>query len=375
MFRTPLSLSFAFLLLGCGRTEPGPPAPTQPQQMQGIRVQVVKARLGRLASAPLVTGQVVPWRASVVTARAPGLITDRPVDNGAVVKTGDLLVRIDSSRQRLALKTAQTGLALRQHDLSWLQGDVERKRVLAKKNALSKLELEAAEHQLARAQLAVQEANLAVARAQRELADTLVRAAHDGTVSNVRLGVGDLAAPGVPLMELVDLSRVRVEVGLSGHEIARLHVGDRVMARVDDLGGAPLATTVAAIAPRADPRSGLFVVELHADQASGADEPAPLVRAGMVATVQLTQEGEPRVLLPRAALIRRNGALSVFVAKGTRAQLRQVVAGEADAEDMEILEGVSAGEAVITSALHALTDGAAIWVEPTTASTTSGGAG
>ena len=101
------------------------------------------------------------------------------------------------------------------------------------------------------------------------------------------------------------------------------------------------------------------------------------LRVGMVTSVQFaTESDETYAVIPRAALIRRDGQLSVFVIvedeDGTRAVLRRARIGRSSPQTVELLEGAEIGERVVVEGLFALRDGARVSVEADLASNTAG---
>jgi multidrug efflux system membrane fusion protein len=195
----------------------------------------------------------------------------------------------------------------------------------------------------------------------------------DGVVTRRLVDVGDTIGPGAPLLDLVDLSKIRVRVGLVGSEIGRLDQDVEALVTIEDLGGESTLARFAALAPAADPLTGLFDVEYHLDNIDGR------IRGGMVATIALPlHKGGERVLIPRAALTRRAGKLAVFVlvpapiddrdgvSEGLErriVELREVRVGAYGDREVEILAGVEPGEVLATSAQHALADAVLVEIE------------
>lgn len=359
--------------MGCKQADVAPP-PAQAVENPGvgaIRVEAAKARLAVLEAEVTVTGMTTPWRDANLRAEAGGRVLEVTVDNGDVVAAGDLLLRIDGSRQRLAISGASARVEALEHDIELARTDYERKQGLVAKGSLPAAQLDAARHALERAEAAMDGAQADLGSARRSSKDARLEAPIDGLVTRRLVDVGDTLGPGAPLLDVVDLSKIRIHVGLAGSEIARLDQQAEARVTIEDLGGDPVPARFAALAPAADPVTGLFDVEYQ------LDNPDAKIRGGMVATVDLPlRTGEQRVLIPRAALTRRSGRLSVFVLapvselgsasdgfERRTAILREVRVGADGDGEVEILAGVEPGEVVAISAQHALADAVVVELE------------
>jgi RND family efflux transporter MFP subunit len=357
-------------MTGCKEDREAPaPAMSIPDPGDGaIRITAARARIARLEREITATGMTSPWRDANLRSEVGGRVLEVAVDNGDEVAAGDLLVRIDGSRQQLAVSGASARVSALEHDVELARTDYERKQGLVTKGSLPSAQLDVARHALERAEAALSGAKADLGSARRSSRDARMSAPIDGLVTRRIVDVGDTVAPGAPLLDIVDLSKIRVRVGLAGNEIARLDQDAEAEVYIEDLGGEAVPARFAALAPSADLVTGLFDVEYHLDNAEAR------IRGGMVATVSLPlRRGPERVLVPRAALTRRNGKLAVFVLEPADAVhgsspvareglerrvavLREVRVGAYGDLDVEILAGIAAGELVALSAQHALAD-------------------
>jgi RND family efflux transporter MFP subunit len=352
------------------------PAPTEALPDPGaaaIRVEAAQARRGLLEREVTAMGMTSPWRDANLRAEVGGRVLEVTVDNGDVVEAGALLLRIDGSRQRLAVSGASARVDGLEHDVELARTEYERKQGWVAKGSLAAAQLDGAKHALDRAEAALAGANAELGSARRASKDAKMIAPIDGVVTRRQVDIGDTIGAGSPLLDLVDLSKIRVRVGLAGSEIGRLDQDVEAMVTIEDLGGQSTPARFAAIAPAADPVTGLFDVEYHLDNPNGQ------IRGGMVATISLPlRKGGERVLIPRAALTRRAGKLAVFVlmpiptepsagiGEGFErrvVELREVRVGAYAEHDVEILAGVEPGEVLAVSAQHALADAVVVEIE------------
>lgn len=313
--------------------------------------------MGRVESDVTATGVLEAWRAAKVSSETSGRVVDLLVQDGDAVSEGDAMVSLDASRQQISSSSARAQLSAAKHDLSLATTDLEQTQSLHGKGSVSDFGLETAQHNLDKAKAAVASARANVKAARREQSDTSIDAPIDGIIANRQVEVGDLLGSGSPVLQIVDISRLRIRVGLSGRQLARLDRKAEVTVRVDDMGDQTLRGTFASVAPMANPVTGLFDVEYHLEQSE------PQVLAGMVGTIVLPQaERVEQVLVPREALTRRDGGLAVFEIVDGVAELREVRVGAYGEDEVEIVSGLEAGAVVATNPLHALADGLEVTV-------------
>jgi RND family efflux transporter MFP subunit len=262
-------------------------------------------------------------------------VVELPFREGERVKEGDLVARLEDK----ALESAEVaaGAALRAHDR-------ERARVeeLLARGAATPKELEEAEARAAAARAAL-------AGARESLAYVALRAPFAGAIASRPVHVGDVVAPGSPVIEIdgdggLEI-RATVEAGLS----TAVRPGRVVLAQVDSLAG-PLSATIRSVSPSGDPSTHRF--ELIADLPPSAE-----LRAGLFARVLLPFSGpEERLRVPSSALLERGGLTGVFVLSDGRVRLRWVAIGAASAGMTEIRAGLEPGERVAVDP-EGLTDG------------------
>lgn len=327
-----------------------------------MRVRVATVREARVERGGSVSGVIHAFRNTAISAEAAGRVVERLAEPGDAVVVDQPLLQLDATRLELALEQARANLRARRVDRSEARRELERGKSLVAGNSLSESRLDALRFAVERAESAVALAEVSLQTAQRALADSTVRAPFAGTVESVEVGVGDYLTPGRPVARLVDLSTGKLRAGVTASEAGLLAVGARTSAVFEDLGAAVLDGEVRSVGRVADPATGTYTVEVWLDNSDGR------LRDGMVAQLQLPLGNEePRPVVPRSALIRRDGRVSVFVvedgAGGATARARPVRIGRSSGERVEILEGARVGDRVVIDGLFALRDGAPVLVE------------
>ena len=282
-----------------------------------------------------VVGSVRTRVRSVIEAKVSGRISEMPVKLGQKIQSGQLLAKIDARevQARLEQAEAQSEQAAR---------DLDRIRTLAEKQVASKPELESAE---SRARVA--EASVREARAM--LGYSNVTAPFDGVISRRLAEVGDLAAPGKPLLEIEDRGELRFEADVPEALIGMVNAGDKIEVSIPTL-KKTFPATIGEVSPTADAASRTFLVKL--------DLPAsPDLRAGQFGRAAVPVGEAKSLRIPAAALVKRGQMEIVFVIDSGKARLRLVRTGKTFPDGVEILSGLSEGDAVILTNPAALVDG------------------
>jgi len=246
----------------------------------------------------------------------------------------------------------------RKVDLAEAEQELARGEQLAAGNTISKSRIDSLRFGVDRAKAQLDLARVNLATAQRALEDATIVAPFDGSVEEMMADVGDYLSPGTPIAELVDLSRARVRAGVTAVEARSLESDVEVAVVFEDLGAREMRGRIRSVGRLADPGTGTYTVEVW------VDDPDRDLRDGMVARVLLPHSAsDPQPVVPRAALIRRQGLISLFVVEDDIAHARTVRVGRSNSELVEILSGVELGDSVVVDGLFALRDGAPVSVE------------
>lgn len=325
----PLVLGLALVAVSCGREAPPSPAP------QGAAVSVRTARVGGSEEGFIeVPGAVEAAQAASLASRVSAVVESVAVEEGAFVKSGDVLVRLDGRDVRARLAAAEAGLRA-------ARAQRDRVRSLFAKGAATQQELEGAE-----AADAAASGERDAANAQLEYVD--LRAPFDGRVTDKKARAGDLASPGQPLLSVQGVGHLRVSATVSRGQADRMKTGQEVQAILDD--GSVVPTRVAILGPAGDAASRRYLVKCDLPRRAPA-------RAGSFARLRLPRAGdEEEVLVPRTAIFERGALTGVFVVEGGKARLRWVSPGAPAGDALVVRAGLAPGDEVIL-APGALRDG------------------
>ncbi len=344
----------AVVAAGCGAShdERSEASPTP------IKAHLEPVKLLQDGKPILVYGTVQPRRQSVVSSRATGPVMAVRVQAGDVVAKGQALLEIapetadgQAAQAKGALSQAQAALALAEKNL-------RRYEALHEEKAASDLELDMARTQHEQAMGAVKQAEGAVQAASTIAAEAVVRAPFAARVVEKLVDVGDLAAPGRPLVRLESRSGRKIWLTVRETDIRHVHQGQHLKVRMDarpDLG--TLDGVVAEIMPAADAATHTFTVKVTLPDAD--------ISSGLAGRAEIPGASVDRLVIPSSAVHRRGGLELVVVrdADGT-ARTRAVTTGNPVGDDrVEVLSGLAEGDQVVVDAPGPVADGTPVEVE------------
>lgn len=313
----------------------GPAAPGGPATVEVGRAEAVTLEEDAQAVGTLRARQGV-----VVRPEVSGRIVQLGFRDGQRVRRGQLLVQLDDALQRAQLQQAQAQAGIAQTQL-------KRNQELVAQNFVS----QSAVDQSAAA-LEVAQAQVALARAQ--LLRLRILAPFDGVAGIRQVNVGDYVKDGADIVNLEDLGALWVDFRLPERFIANVKPGQEVQIALDALPGQRYSGQVDALDSLLDANGRSLLVRARVDNPAGA------LRSGMFARTRIVFATRANaIVVPEEALVPQGGKQYLYkvvegpsggpVAQRIEARLGLRLTGK-----VEILEGVAAGDRVVTAGQAAL---------------------
>lgn len=338
--RALLAAGLALALGACGK-----PAPRSAAQDAAPPVPVRTAVAAREDLPVLIetTGTVRAVRRAEVAAKVMGQIEELPVSLGQRVNQGDVIARLAAAEMVARVQQAEAALAA-------LKRDLEREQSLAERGAGTREAVATLQDRMATAQAVLREA-------QAMLDYTIVRAPFAGAIARRIADVGDVAAPGVPLVEIEGTDAFEVEAGVPESLLGGTGLGRTLEVNVP-AANVSFGGRVTEVAAAAEARTRSVTVKI----AVPAGVP---VRSGQFARLQVPTAPAPTVLVAAEAVAPVGQMERVFVVGGdNRAVLRLVKTGARRGGQVEILAGLDAGERVVLAPGIGLRDGIRVEARP-----------
>lgn len=327
------------LLSGCGAD---PDAATPAQGEAAIPVVVAPVAETEFTDAIEALGSTRANESVQLTANIAEKIIEIGFDDGARVRKGDLIARLDDTAERAELKAARAQLTERQRALA-------RARTLRDEKLISH-----SDYDLAVA--AAESAEAAVGALEAAIADRIVRAPFSGRVGLRQVSVGALIQPGSVITTLDDLSTMKIDFTVPAVHLKVLVPGLPTRASTSAFPDRVFEGELASVATQVDP------VSRSISARALVPNPDETLRPGMLVELELLARERQGIAVPEAALVPRGDEQFVFVLDNGQAKLRKVGVGARRRGFVEILDGLADGERVIVHGTLKLTDGKAVRV-------------
>jgi RND family efflux transporter MFP subunit len=348
IFSSVLFTVVALGLVACGHDEPK----TAAADLKPLSVEVVPVEQLTESKPIELRGVVQPARQASVSSRVMGPVVKLNVRAGSTVAKNQVLLEIQPEAAAGQLGQAKGALAQAEAAFALAERNFTRYQALHDDNAASELELDMAKMRYEQAKGAVEQAEGAVQAASSVADESVVRAPFAARVVETMAEVGDLAAPGRPLVRVESIEGQQIWLNVRESDIGRVQIGDPIPVQIDalpDLG--TVSGEVREIVPSADPATHTFTVKVGLGQ---IDAPS-----GFSGRASIIGDSADRLVVPTGAVHRRGGLELVIVrAADGSARTRAVTTGGTVGRDLiEVLSGVDAGESVVVNAPGPVADG------------------
>jgi RND family efflux transporter MFP subunit len=352
--RSLLMMSLALLAAaGCQSSHKAESAAGAPVSVRAVAV--VAAPVSDIIEA---AGSLHGASEAVLAAKVMGTVIEIRKTAGQSVRRGEILVVLDDREVAGNIGQAEGALAQAKAAAALAASNLQRFEQLKERGAASQLELDQARFAHETALGAVRQGEAAVATASSYRNYARIPAPFDGQVVDRMVEVGDLAAPGRPLMRVEDASRLTLHVSLSETQAHAAQPGGQVEVSIPSLAGRTWTGTVVEVVPAVDTATRTQLVKIDLPQDAE-------LRSGLFARARFTVGQRQAFSVPRASLVRRGGMTGVFVADAGHAAFRMIELADSQAgESLEVLSGLRAGDRVIVLPPATLTEGAVLEVQP-----------
>ncbi len=307
------------------------------------------------------TGILQAQEEAMLTAEVSAKVRSIRADLGDKVRQGQALVVLDQATYALTRQSAAAELSSAKSAAKLADEDYKRAKKLFAKGHISQAEMDQirTQHDAATARLQLAEASYGLAA--RNLNETVIRAPFSGRVSARSASVGELAAPGTPILTVVKDAVLKVDLALSEMEVMRAQPGMPVSVTLPALSDEEFVGRVTRVGVAADKASGSFPVRVEIDNADGR------LMAGMrcAVAVELAQIPES-VVIVRDQVVQLNGMQGAYVAVeaegGYVAQARPLKLGPRDSERVLVEEGLAPGDLLVVIGQRSINDGSKLQI-------------
>ncbi|BAV66081.1 efflux RND transporter periplasmic adaptor subunit [Sphingobium cloacae] len=336
--RLPLALFLCLSLglTGCGKEQEAKPRPAALVEASPIAIATFSDDVSAVGTA-LANEQVV--LSAPVTQR----ITSLNFADGGYVKQGQVIATLAQGQEKAQLAAAQAqALEARQQ--------LDRIKSLKARGFATTATYD---QQVAAANAALANAELAKA----SIGDRVIRAPFSGWASLRTVSVGAIVSAGTPIATISDISRIKLDFTVPETQLSLIRQGQPIRAVSAAWPDRPFTGTIATIDPVVDPATRAVKVRAI------LPNPDRALKPGMLLTVSVTARQHQSLAAPELAVVGDGEQRSIFVVQDGKAKRTDVRTGLRQNGLVEIVDGVKAGQVVVTDGVVKLTDGVPVRVE------------
>jgi membrane fusion protein (multidrug efflux system) len=340
-----LALSSLACSQGKGKEDPSAPEPA------AIHVDSASVAARPMPHELPLTGQLVANQQSEVAANGAGRVVKTLVERGTYVKEGATLVQLDTKSAQLSEAEAKANLSTAVAAQELADTLCKRNQELFDKGAISKEEWERTGNQCKTSASSVEGARARAELAAKTLSDATVRAPFSGMVGERYISVGEYVQPATRVISLVELDPLRLQLTVPEADIGQIQEGREVKFSVDAFPDKGFTGVVKYVDPTVRSTTRDLVVE------AVVQNPDHLLKPGMFATAHLVLPDEALPSVPKTALFNEGTSSHLFTVVEQHVEERIVQVGAERDGWVAVLDGVKAGDTVVTKLSDAVKDG------------------
>lgn len=309
-----------------------------------ISVSVDTIRLQNIVDASNYTGTFEPSKETKISADIQGKINAVLVDVGSYVSKGQTLIQLDNSLLKLQLQTVEV-------QIEGLEDDVKRYTILTEADAVQGVQLE-------KARLGLKSAKIQRATLLEQISKTSIKAPFNGIVTAKLNEEGGFAAPGVPLLQITDISTLRFTVNVPENDLVKFQNNQTYKINADVYPDISLSGKISMIGSKAN-MGNSFPIQFQVANTKNLS-----IKSGMFGKVSLSEtKQEQGILIPTSAIIEENGIAKVYVIKNGKAVLQAITTSKTIGNKTLVSSGLNENDIIVTNGFINLFDGANISIK------------
>ncbi|HXN25352.1 MAG TPA: efflux RND transporter periplasmic adaptor subunit [Candidatus Dormibacteraeota bacterium] len=353
-------------------------------------VEIAVARGGNDAKASALlnaSGYVTPRRRSTIAAKITGRVTGLFFDEGAHVKTGQILATLDDADTQVRLNSAkaernatfatiedlQVNLANAERELNRAQQLLDTGVGTSQTVDVARTAAASYRARIASAKEQVRSADAKISVAQQDVDNATIRAPYDGIVVSKDAMVGEMVSPvsagggftRTGIATIVDMNSNEIEVDVNESYIARVLPKQKVTATLDAYPDWQIPCKVRTIIPTADRQKATVKVRISFDKLDPRILPDMGVKVAFLGeeSPQKSAEVGPRALIPQRAVRDDNGQHIVLLVRDGKVERRAIRLGSHRGDDVEVTAGLDPGDSVVVQGPESLHEGQSVEIK------------
>ncbi len=311
---------------------------------KNIFVSVEKIGYKQIDKVSSYTGMFEPNKETRISAEVQGKINEFYVDGGSVVKKGQSLIQLDNALLNLQLQSLEV-------QIKGLQSDVQRYTVLAKAEAVQGVQLEKVE-------LGLQSAIIQKNSVLEQIKKTTIAAPFNGVVTAKLSEVGAFAAPGIPLLQITDISFLKFTINVPEVDLRLFKMNQSYTVFADVYPEKILRGRITLVGSKGN-NANSYPVQFTVQNMNGFE-----IKSGMFGKVNI-QEGEDQknISISASSIVGSNVKPQVYLIKNGKATLHTISISKRMDNKVIVSSGLNEGDIIVQGGFINLYDGANVVFE------------
>ena len=285
-----------------------------------------------------VVGIVKPFESAKVSSEEGGLITYQPFEKGSRVSRGQTLVKLRKDQDIASFDQAQTQFELAKSNFERIERLYNESVSTEQEYTNAKFQLELAEK--------------SVSVLETRLDKSYVSSPISGIVDQKFMSKGEVCGPGTPILNIVDVSRVKISAGIPESFIGDVKKGTAVKITFAVYPGEEFSGTVNYVAPTLSAVNRTFEIELVLNNRDGRLKPE------MSANIEIIKSStEDAIVLPQDYIVDFGNEKFVFILENEIAKKKVINVGGRNNNNVLITDGLNKGDKLIIEGYQSVADG------------------
>ncbi|HET6996486.1 MAG TPA: efflux RND transporter periplasmic adaptor subunit [Chitinophagaceae bacterium] len=355
------------LLASCGSKKQGAASVSSASKSYGVIIAVPRTTVIYSDFPATIQGQ----QNVEIRPQIDGYMKGIYVDEGSVVKKGQLLFRISAPLYEQGVRTAEANIKIAQADLNAAQMEVNKVKPLVERNIISSYELQSAEYTLQSKQAALAQANATLINARTNLSYATIYSPADGVIGIIPFKIGALVSSTTtqPLTTVSNIQNIYAYFSINEKQQLDFLTNTKGNTLREKLSALPPVTLMLANGSMYDQKGRIETIGGLVNVPTGSvafratfQNPDGLIRSGSSATVQIPQTIDTALLVPQSATYQIQGKLFVYLAASdnTVHSTAIQVNSNASGHSYVVEQGLRPGDKIVVEGIGNLREGLAI---------------
>ncbi len=362
-FSKSVLVLFAFVMISCGgnsnKKESDANMESTSDEIKVVPVEVIVSSKQNLTATIPFTGVLAPSRSVDIISEVSGKAQIINKELGETVSTKDVLAIIDDEVPYNQFQQAEAQKLSADNGLKIAQLNLKSDKILYENDDISKIAYENSVLAVKNAEANQLSAIANLSLLQKNYNNTRIQSPISGIISRKHIELGTMVNIGMPIYRVVDLSTLKIEIGISQDMVNYVKVGTKADVQISALNDKIFSGIVRFVSPQADEQAGKFKAEIHVPNTQNME-----IRAGMTASIDLAVSNKKEQLsVPNYALVTNNGNQNIYKVKNGFAELHEIEIGQSIGSNTIVNSGLAEGDTVVVVGMKNLGEKTAVFIE------------